>query len=274
MRVSTSGPTDLRRIAIGAGLLAGTANVIMQLGRPAVGYGVVESKVDSGNVFKHPIKRARTTLTYLAVTTMGTDDERRRYRRAVNRSHALVRSDRSSPMPYNAFDVDLQLWVAACLYRGLEDVFRLFGMHADADEWAEIYRRSSVFGTTLQVPAERWPADPAAFERYWAAALDEVHIDDTVRAYLTDLAWLRNMPLPVRLALGRFNRFVTIGFLPPRFRAEMRFEWDRGRQRRFELLMSAVGVAVRHCPPALRAFPLNALLWNLRRRIRTGRALV
>ncbi|MBO0850702.1 MAG: DUF2236 domain-containing protein, partial [Pseudonocardia sp.] len=83
MRVSTSGSTDLRHIAIGAGLLAGTANVIMQLGNPAVGYGVVQSKVDSGNVFKHPIKRARTTLTYLAVTTMGTDRERRLYRRGV-----------------------------------------------------------------------------------------------------------------------------------------------------------------------------------------------
>lgn len=274
MRVSTSGSADLRHIAIGAGLLAGTANVIMQLGNPAVGYGVVQSKVDSGNVFKHPIKRARTTLTYLAVTTMGTDRERRLYRRGVDRSHALVRSDASSPVPYNAFDPDLQLWVAACLYRGLHDVYRLLGMRSDPEQWAEIYRRSAVFGTTLQVPAQRWPADPDAFERYWQGALERVHIDDTVRAYLTDLTAMRNMPAPVRLALGRFHRFVTIGFLPPRFRDEMRFDWDARRQRRFEWLMAAIGVLVRASPPPLRAFPLNALLWDLRRRIRTGRRLV
>ncbi|CAM3339813.1 hypothetical protein BHQ20_28140 [Mycobacterium intermedium] len=45
----------------------GPANVIMQLSWPGVGYGVVESKVDSGNILKHPWKRARTTLQYLAL---------------------------------------------------------------------------------------------------------------------------------------------------------------------------------------------------------------
>lgn len=32
-----------------------------------MGYGVVESTVESGNVFRHPIERNRTTSTYLAV---------------------------------------------------------------------------------------------------------------------------------------------------------------------------------------------------------------
>lgn len=33
---------------------AGAANVIMQLSRPGVGHGVVESTVESGNLMKHP----------------------------------------------------------------------------------------------------------------------------------------------------------------------------------------------------------------------------
>src|SRR5690349_24798586 len=41
---------------------AGAANVVMQLSWPEVGYGVAESKVDSGNLLKHPWKRARTTF--------------------------------------------------------------------------------------------------------------------------------------------------------------------------------------------------------------------
>nr|MDT0524653.1 hypothetical protein [Streptomyces sp. DSM 41633] len=36
------------------GFAAGAANVIMQLSAPGVGYGVVESSVDSGNLLKHP----------------------------------------------------------------------------------------------------------------------------------------------------------------------------------------------------------------------------
>ena len=56
---------------MGVALLAGPANVIMQLARPGVGYGVMESRVESGRVDRHPIKRARTTFTYLAVAVDG-----------------------------------------------------------------------------------------------------------------------------------------------------------------------------------------------------------
>ncbi|HTF53733.1 MAG TPA: oxygenase MpaB family protein [Pseudonocardia sp.] len=274
MTASTSSSVDLRKLVIGAGLLAGPANVIMQLARPGVGHGVVESTVDSGKVTLHPIKRARTTLSYLAVATLGTDEERAAFRRGVNRSHAQVRSTESSPVPYNAFDVDLQLWVAACLYVGFQDVYRLFGAPVDEVTWERIYRESATLGTTLQVPPERWPADLAAFQRYWNDSMDQVSIDDTVRRYLTDLIMLRHLPPPARLALGRLSRFVTTGFLPERFRAEMQLPWDERRQRRFDRLMSLVAVAVRLAPPVLREFPFNAYLVDLRWRIRTGRQLV
>jgi uncharacterized protein (DUF2236 family) len=69
----------LRRYLHGqAPFYAGTANVIMQLGRPPVGHGVIESPVESGNVMRHPHRRLRTTMTYLAVALLGTDDERAR----------------------------------------------------------------------------------------------------------------------------------------------------------------------------------------------------
>jgi uncharacterized protein (DUF2236 family) len=110
----------------GIALLAGPANVIMQLARPGVGYGVVESRVESGRIDLHPIKRARTTFTYLAVATQGSEEQKAAFRRAVNRAHAHVYSTADSPVPYNAFDPDLQMWVGACLYKGAVDVYRLF----------------------------------------------------------------------------------------------------------------------------------------------------
>ncbi len=259
--------TDL---VLGAGLLAGAANVIMQLARPPVGHGVVESRVESGNVFHHPVKRTRTTLTYLAVAMMGTDAERAAYRRWVNKSHAQVRSTDESPVAYNAFDTDLQLWVAACIYKGFEDTYAVF-MGRDAEPY---YRAAASFGTTLQVRPEMWPADRAAFDEYWAAALDEVHIDDTVRRYLTALADLRFLPRYLSVPLGPFHRFVTTGFLPSRFREEMRLEWSEARQRRFDALMGAVGAVTRRVPGPVRRFPFNVYLWDLRKRLRTGRPLV
>jgi uncharacterized protein (DUF2236 family) len=274
MAASTCRDVDLRTLVIGAGLLAGPANVIMQMALPGVGYGVVESRVDSGKATLHPIKRARTTFTYLAVAMLGTDEERALYRRAVNRSHTQVRSTPSSPVAYDAFDPDLQLWVAACLWYHFRDTYQRFAGPLDAETWERVYRDAAVLGTTLQVPAERWPSDLAAFERYWSDMLRRVWIDDTVRRYLIDLILLRHLPLPVRWAFGRFTRFVTTGFLPPRFRDEMRLPWDARRQRWFDRLVALVALGVRLSPPMLREFPFNACLADMRWRIRTGRPLV
>ena len=100
---------------------AAAANVVMQLARPEVGYGVVESKVDSGNVLKHPWKRLRTTSQYLAVAVFGSDEDRAAFRAAVDGAHRHVISSPESPVQYNAFDRELQMWVAACPFVGLED---------------------------------------------------------------------------------------------------------------------------------------------------------
>ena len=55
-------PIDLVS-ALGASVVV--SNIIMQLANPKVGWGVHESRVDSGSAFVHPVKRARTTGTFL-----------------------------------------------------------------------------------------------------------------------------------------------------------------------------------------------------------------
>lgn len=269
-----SEPDQLDDAMIGASLLAGTANIIMQLAVPAVGYGVVESTVTSGQVFRHPVKRARTTFTYLAVAMLGTDEERRCYRAAVNNSHAPVRSGEDSPVAYNAFDPTLQLWVAACLYKGVEDTCAAFAQPLDDSTMDEIYRQSAALATTLQVPAEMWPADRAAFHDYWNESLDNIHIDHTVRSYLHDLVMLRFLPRPLSTLFGPFHKFITTGFLPWRFREEMRLPWSDAQQRRFDRLIGAISAVVRRLPRPIRQFPYNLMLRDLRRRIRCGRSLV
>src|SRR5262249_17903876 len=82
-----AGPTRGEDLLTPVGMLLPAANVIMQLASPAVGYGVLESPVDSGNVYKHPLKRARTTGTYLAAATLGTDADRALIRKAVDKAH-------------------------------------------------------------------------------------------------------------------------------------------------------------------------------------------
>ena len=263
---------------IGAALLAGPANVIMQLARPGVGYGVVESRVEGGRTDLHPIKRARTTFTYLAVAILGSDEQKAAYRSAVNTAHRQVYSTADSPVKYSAMDKNLQLWVAACLFKGALDVYRLVVGELDDETAEEFYRQGMTMGTTLQVTPEMWPADRAAFDKYWQESLDQVHIDDTVREYLYPIAAVRmkglQLPGPLQRWFESFSLLLTTGFLPQRFRDEMRLPWDAKRQKRFNSVMKIVKAVNGVLPGPLRRFPFNWMLRDLDWRLRTGRPLV
>ena len=254
--------------------LAGPANVVMQLALAPVGYGVLESKVDSGKVTLHPLKRFRTTFTYLAVAMLGTDADRDRYRAAVNSAHRLVHSDEASPVPYNAFDPALQLWVAACLYYGSVDLYeRLHGPMPD-DLADAFYTHAARFGTTLQVPVADWPADRAAFARYWDDTLATLTIDEPVRRYLDDAVVTRRQLNPVLRGSPRLNRWIATGFLPSRLRAEMGYPWTADDERRFARLLRRIGAVQRRLPQSVRRFPFYWLLLDMRVRNRLGRSLV
>ena len=257
-----------------AAVLLPAANVIMQLSLPGVGYGVLESPVDSGNVYRHPFKRARTTGTYLAVATFGKESDRELIRAAVDTALHQVRSTPSSPVSYNAFDPRLQLWVAACLYRYYIDQHAF--LHGPLDEASAdaVYRDAKRLGTTLQVRESMWPADRVAFDEYWKRSLDDLQIDPPIREHLRGVASMAFLPWPVRATAGRFNLFATTGFLAPEFRAMMRLDWPESQQRRFEWLLAALRLADRLIPHQVWILGYRVYLWDMRFRARRGWRIV
>ncbi len=274
-------PAEVRDAISGLAFAAAGANVIMQLSHLPVGHGVARSKVDSGRVDKHPLKRLRTTSSYIAVAMLGGDGEREAMRREVDSVHAAVRSRPGDPVEYNAFDRDLQLWVAACLYKGTEDVYRLMVRDPSEASLDALYRYCARFGTTLQVREDQWPADRRAFEEYWRAGTDRIEVDEVTKPYLLEIANLDfiarplgGIGLPVAWAFGPLNRFLTTGFLHPPFRAALGLPWSARRQRAFDRLTGAAAALIRRLPRPLRAFPFNVYLADVRRRVRAGRAIV
>ena len=254
---------------IAAGL-AGGANVVMQLSWPEVGHGVLESTWERGALTQHPFKRARTTFTYLAVSLLGTDEDHKAFRKEVNRQHAKVFSQPGEKVEYKALDPRLQTWVAACLYYGTIDMItRMHGPLPDAEADA-LYAHCARFGTTLQMPADAWPADRAAFDDYWEQSLAEVDIDPDMAAYLMHLTRLKNFPAPLRL-MAPFLVFVTTGFLPQQFRTALGLTWSARKERRFDRLMRTVGWVERRLPRTLAIFPFNLWLTDMRLRRRFGR---
>jgi uncharacterized protein (DUF2236 family) len=255
-------------------LALGNANVIMQLALLPVGRGVAESTVESGRVDKHPIKRLRTTMSFLVIAIRGTDDERRGLRHEINRQHSQVRSKPGDPVAYNAIDPELQLWVAACLWRGTEDALNWLYPGLPAEELDACYAWAERLGTTLQVREGMWPPDREAFEAYWQAGVERIAMDDVSRRYLQNLTTFRGYPPPVRAIANRTLTVLTLGFLPERFRDELGLPWTPRDQARFDRMLRLLAAVNRVSPRFVRQGPMNLYLWDVRRRLRTGKPVV
>ncbi|GAA0963783.1 oxygenase MpaB family protein [Actinocorallia libanotica] len=267
-------PQVARDTLNGFALSLAMSNVVMQLSNIKVGYGVAESKVETGRLDKHPIKRGRTTLTFLAVASNGTAAEREYLRKEINRAHRQVHSEPGAAVRYNAFSPDLQLWVAACLYRGSVDLIKALDLPLGREDMAAFYRHSARFATSLQVSPDMWPADLEAFDAYWNEEVKKLEVDDYTRGFLHDLATLGFLPSPVQRLFGPFMLFLTAGFLPQEFRDLLGLKWNRRSQFLLDRYVRLAAAVNRVMPAAAREFPFNVYLWDFRRRMRKGLPVV
>ena len=85
-------------------------------------------------------------------------------------------------MKYNAFNRDLQLWVATCLHYGTSTLHPHAGP-LSSDEELVMLRAGARFATTLQVPSRLAPA-PRGVLGLLGGGPRPVHIDDRVGDYL------------------------------------------------------------------------------------------
>ena len=255
--------------------LAG-ANVVMQLANPAVGHGVVESRVESGRVDRHPIKRGRTTGLYLAVATLGNADDRQFMHDEVKRIHDEVFSTSDSPVRYSGNSQKLQLWVALCLIRFFVDQYELLYRPLNAAEREHVLRLGEPLATVLNVRADAWPATWDEYEKVFAEGMAEANFDEPVREMLDDLCAFG--PLDGKLAgsgtvlhrtVGPVHHSYTRFGIPGPTREKMGWEIapaDLRRKRRIHAVARAADLVV---PMPLRKL-YTVALWDMRARRTLG----
>lgn len=225
------------------GLIAGGgAAILLQLADPVVASGVAQHSDFSSD----PMRRLHHTLAYVYAIGLGDPPQAAAAARTVNRAHA--------PVP-GAFDPDRQLWVAATLYAvGVRIHTLLFGRMSDALA-DEVYARSAQLGTALQLPPELWPADRAAFARYWRSTIAELQVTDEAREVARRLLHPDVAPGWLRAAMP-LGRVVTAGLLPASVRAAYGLP-DRPRAFRAAILL--LRFLVRLTPRRLRTLPARIL---------------
>jgi uncharacterized protein (DUF2236 family) len=238
-------------------LLAGAGRaILLQLANPAVGRGVARHS----DFASDPLRRLRNTLSYVYVVACGGPDEVERVVRRVDAAHGPVRGE-----GYDAVDPALQLWVAATLYETAVDVHERVVGPIPPEEAEAIYREYAILGTALQVPAELWPRDLAAFRRFWEQSLEATSVDEEVLGVSHALLHPRHGPLWMRAAMP-LVRLVTAGLLPDRLRSEFELPWDARRQRRFDRLIRLLARLNRTLPAWVRHWPRDYCLTAFRRR--------
>jgi uncharacterized protein (DUF2236 family) len=241
----------VERYASDGVLIAGGARaILLQVADSAVAVGVARH-----SDFAHrPVERLRNTLTFAYAVVLGAPEDATRATAFVNRAHVPV--DRAE-------DAALQLWVAATLYETATRVHdRVFGPCPD-DLADELYRAYAALGTSLQMPADLWPTDRAAFAEYWEGRVASLRVTDDARQISHDLfapvtapAWLR-----AGLPLGRL---LTIDLLPTSIRKSYGFEWTPRHERRARRAWMLLKIVVAITPQRLRSWPSRHYLSRLR----------
>lgn len=230
-------------------LLAGAGRaILLQIADPAVGHGVAEHSTFT----ERPLERLCGTLTYVYAIVYGTDEQVKAVRRRVNRAHAPVRRapDQASA-GYNAFDGHSQLWVVATLYDTAATILeRIYGP-IDAAAADAMYRDYAKLGTALQLPAELWPEDRAAFRRYWDGRMRTLRADAAAVRVGRSLLYPGSAPLWYRTAMP-LARFLTAGFLPDHLRRDFGLPWTRHHDRGFHLTMRGLAVVYPRLPRGIR----------------------
>jgi len=251
-------------IGEGALLLGAGSTVMNQLALYGVGKGVAQHS----NTLDRPLDRLRTTLTYVYVMTLGTEDERKAVSRMVNKAHRVVRA-----ADYTAFDPYLQLWVAATLAHNGELIYeKTFGPMDEATR-ERSYRDAQIFGTALQVTPEMWPTTRVEFTAYWQQMQTELTPDPEVQTYAKALLSTKGAPLVMKGSI-LLQSLLTRGNLEPHVREVLALPWSRTEQRLYDAFWAVFRVVYPRVPKVLRTLHARLVLRGMRQRMKAGRRVI
>jgi uncharacterized protein (DUF2236 family) len=182
----------------------------------------------------------------------------------VNAAHRDVRGDSAGNRPaFDAADPQLQLWVAATLWDTAVRVQHIAFGALPAEVADRIYAEWPIVATALQMPAELWPADRAAFAAYLESETTRLTVTDEARAVADALLNPADAPLWLRLLLP-IGRLATAGMLRSDLRAAFGMPWGPGRDRRFRLLLAVTRLVYPRLPDPVRYWPRDYCLGVLR----------
>lgn len=251
---------DLIRVVGREGLLlaAGGAASLLQTAHPKVAQGVY----DHSYTAEDPLGRLKGTMQWVYAVGFGSRTEAERLSGVVRRMH-----DQVTGPGYAAGDPELQVWVAATLFATAVHAYELVFRRLSREELAGYYEQTKIFATILGCPYDMMPATYEDFRAYYATTIASLRISEASRAIAEQVMRPRLPGGPLGEPGLAVIRLITAGLMPAPIREQYGWRWDRARQARFRLLMSAVRLVYPRLPLRVRTFPRDYYLRDLRRRL-------
>ncbi|MGW4794268.1 oxygenase MpaB family protein [Nonomuraea sp. NPDC004297] len=242
-------------------LVAGSA-LVLQTMHPAVGAAVAEHSTYKADPWGR-LERTLASVQKWVYGGPGGPAEGQRLRELHKPISGVDEQGRS----YHALNGEAWAWVHLTLFERFITLNRYFGTPFTRAQERRLYAESRQLGAILRVPEREVPEDLDAFWRYFddmvahrlephPTALDVLSALRGTPAPPGLPAPLRRLWTPVGVGAGEFNRFVTVGTLPPAVREKLGLRWTARDERRLRQVGRAVAMVTSRLPERLRYMPI------------------
>jgi len=256
----------IRRVNIEPAIAFGAGRALMlQLAHEAVAKGVDDHSDFKGN----PFKRLLGTLEAVYAMVFGSEELALGVGRRIQWIHGFV----TGPT-YRANDPANLLWVHATLLDTALRCYEELIEPLSAEDRETYYREMQQVALAFGCPLDAQPATFAEFQAYFADTVESLEVS-AIGKDLASFILRPTLPLKLHLPLKpalAFQRFYTLGSLPPSIREQLGQGWSGKQQARYERVQRFVRWWFRQFPRPVRTVGtrLNGryLLWLAARHVR------
>lgn len=237
--------------------LAGARAALLQEAHPFVAHGVDQHSLAKAD----PIGRFQRTFKHVHAMIFGDLESALTSARRVHAFHTKVRGSIGENTGtyakgsfYQANDEQALLWVHATIWESSAMAYELFFGPLLPDERERYYQETKLFAYLFGIPEAILPPNYPEFiaynEKMWASP--ELGVESTAREMAEIILSPSN---PLQRHLTGWNRVLTAGFMPPRFREAYGLAFGRKERATFAASVRALRTLWPIVPRQIRFVP-------------------
>jgi uncharacterized protein (DUF2236 family) len=262
-------------------LTGGQFAILCQFAHP----GLAEGSFKHSNFAYRILNRLQTTARFLNAAVYGTKEEKEAIFSVIHSAHGEYHAWWTSATPwllriltcrsaadvkgdtYYADDPELHKWTAATLFVSLVVVHETFFGKLSREKQDALYKESAVYGTSLRMPPEMWPATLDAFWEYWNEMIATLQITGWARSLAKDLLHPKKLPLWLK-PQAPVARLLTIHWLPERLQTEYGLHTTPLNTAAYHFVVGYTALVYPHLPKSLKQLPSKMYMKDMKKAVK------